>query len=213
MSITQREIRTPEGPRTRMSAADRREQLLDVTKEIAFAQGFHAVSIEAVARAAGVSRPVVYSHFDDLAGLLDALVSRESERAIGQLQAVLPTSLDSPEPEEQIVAAFRGYLSAVQADPLTWRLVLMAPEGAPQELRVKIEEGRAAIVATLAAVVSKGMGPLGPSPDPELTARVLSSLADEGARLVLSDPERYSPERLLEHTRWMWARFNQGDAG
>src|SRR4051794_28532105 len=50
----------------RLPAAERREQLLDVTKAMVAARGFHAVSIEAVAREAGVSRPIVYGHFDDL---------------------------------------------------------------------------------------------------------------------------------------------------
>ncbi len=40
------------------------------------------------------------------------------------------------------------------------------------------------------------------APDAELTARVLSAIADEYARLVLIDPARFTPERLLEHARW-----------
>ena len=57
------------------------------------AHGFHAVSIEAVAREAGISRPIVYGHFGDLRGLLEALVLRESERALEQLSSVLPAAL------------------------------------------------------------------------------------------------------------------------
>ena len=67
------------------SAVERREQLLDVTKAMVAERGFHAVSIEAVAREAGISRPIVYGHFDDLNGLLEALVLRESARALDQL--------------------------------------------------------------------------------------------------------------------------------
>src|SRR3954467_11604160 len=107
---------------TRMSAAERREQLLDVTKELVLEQGFHAVSIEAVAREAGVSRPIVYGHFDDLPGLLEALVDREGARALGQLAEVLPRDLASGDPRENLLAALRGYLAAVEADPVTWRL-------------------------------------------------------------------------------------------
>ena len=69
----------------RMTAAQRREQLLDVTKAIVVADGFHAVSIEAVARKAQITRPIVYGHFEDLGGLLEALVERESRRALEQL--------------------------------------------------------------------------------------------------------------------------------
>ena len=76
----------------RMTGEQRREQLLDATKAIAVEDGFHAVSIEAVARRAGITRPIVYGHFDDLGGLLEALVERETVRALTQL----PDSLRRP---------------------------------------------------------------------------------------------------------------------
>ena len=76
-----------------MSSRERREQLLDATKGIVTRHGFHAVSIEAVAREAGITRPIVYDHFRDLGGLLDALVERETTRALAQLAAVLPPDL------------------------------------------------------------------------------------------------------------------------
>src|SRR4051794_9171031 len=119
----------------RMTAADRREQLLDVTKALVAERGFHAVSIEAVARRAGITRPIVYGHFGDLAGLLEALVEREAARALAQLAAILPTDLDAGDSQAKLLAAMEGYLRAAQADPATWRLVLMPPEGAPALLR------------------------------------------------------------------------------
>lgn len=187
-----------------MPARERREQLLDVTKGIVAEAGFHAVSIEAVARAAGVSRPIVYGHFQDLKGLLEALVEREGARALGQLAEILPTQLGEGDPRELLLAGFQGYLEAVQADPVTWRLVLVPQEGAPQILREQIARGRAAVIALLAEAVRPGMGPGRESPDPELTARMLSVLADEGALLLLTDPERFPPERLLTHSRWFF---------
>jgi len=187
---------------TRLSAEERREQLLDATKEIVSRDGFHGVSIEAVAREAGVSRPIVYGHFNDLAGLLEALVQREGARALAQLATVLPKDLGSGDPRESLLAGLRGYLAAAEADPVTWRLVLMPPEGAPDLLRERIAQGRAAVVAQLAEAVRPGFGPGGVSPDPELTARMLSAFADEAVRLLLTDPERYPAERILAHTSW-----------
>ena len=193
----------PEAPTTtRMTAGQRREQLLDVTQSIVAAEGFHAVSIEAVARKAGITRPVVYGHFKDLSGLLEALVERESARALEQLAGVLPRDL-SGDPREQLLSGLRGYLEAVQADPATWRLVLMPPEGAPDVLREHIARGRDAVVAQLAEVVGPGLVPGRESPDPELTARTMSALSDEAARALLTDPERYPIERFLAHTRWL----------
>jgi len=190
----------------RMPAEARREQLLDVTKAIAVERGFHAISIEGVAREAGISRPIVYGHFDDLPGLLDALVRREGARALGQLAEVLPAALAHSDPERRLAAALGGYLEAVRADPATWRLVLVPHEGAPGVLHEAISRGRAAVVDQLAAALRDGDRGLD-APDPELAAHLLSALADEAARLLLADPGRYPPERVLALARWFLARM------
>jgi AcrR family transcriptional regulator len=186
-----------------MSAVQRREQLLDATKVVVGEQGFHGVSIDAVAKRAGVSRPIVYGHFGDLGGLLEAMLERESESALRQLAEVLPTELESESPREALLSALRAYLEVVRADPVTWRLVLMPPEGAPQLLRDQITRGRDAVIAVLASAIEQGASPSPDSPDPELTARMLSAVADESARLLLTHPRRYSIDRLIRHAGWM----------
>ena len=179
----------------RLSAEERREQLLEVTKRIVLEGGFHAVSIEAVAREAGITRPIVYGHFNDLPGLLDALVDREGRRALAQLETVLP--------QPDLLEALRAYLEAVRADPDTWRLVLMPQEGAPRILHERIARGREAIVARLA----HGLEPDAGLPDPELAAHLLSAYADESARLVLTG--RFPAERILDLSRWLLGRLRR----
>jgi AcrR family transcriptional regulator len=186
-----------------MTAEERREQILDVTKALADERGFHAVSIEAVARAAGITRPVVYTHFNDLPGLLEALVDREGTRALQQLAALLPADLAGADRRQVLGRALRSYLDAVAADPVTWRLVLMPPEGAPELLRLQIERGREMIVAQLAEVSRPGLAPGRESPDPELTGWTMSALSDSAARLLLTDPERWPVSRLVAHTEWL----------
>ena len=186
----------------RMQAGERREQLLDATKAIVAQRGFHAVSIEAVAREAGITRPIVYGHFHDLNGLLEALVDREAARALDQLVTVLPGDLGDGDPRETLTRALRGYLEAVRSDPETWKLVLMPPEGAPAVLHDHIARGRTGVVAHLAQAV----GPGRESPDPELFARTLSAVSDEGARLLLTDPEHYPVERIVGFARWLMAQ-------
>ncbi len=189
---------------SRLPRAARREQLLDVTKEIVGERGLHAVSIDGVARRAGISRPVVYEHFADLEGLLRALLEREAARALAQLARFMPAALGEQEVLDALLAALAGYLEAVRADPVTWRLVLVPTEGAPGYLEELIEQGRRAVVAQLAALIAQASPPPGGrrSPDPELTASSLSALADHYARLMLTDPEHYGIDRLLIHARW-----------
>jgi AcrR family transcriptional regulator len=195
-----------------MSAAERREQILDVTKALARERGFHRVTIEAVARDSGITRPIVYGHFGDLSGLHNALVEREAERAIGQLAALLPTDLAAGDPLQILVGALRAFLEAVNADPTTWRLVLMPAEGTPEVLQERFLRERAAVTEQLAAAVGPTftLGPSGESPDPELTARLLQALSEELARLSLEDPERYPVDRLVEYADWALGRFAFG---
>jgi AcrR family transcriptional regulator len=194
----------------RMSAGERREQLLDATKAIVLERGFHAVSIEAVAREAGVSRPIVYGHFSDLPGLLEALTDREAARALGQLSTVLPADLGRGDPVEELLRGLRSYLEAARSDPGTWRLVLMPPEGAPAVMRERIAGGRAAVIAQLAEAVRPGFGPGRESPDPELTAAAFSALADESVRLMLTAPDRFPVERIVDHARWLLTAVSRG---
>jgi AcrR family transcriptional regulator len=185
-----------------MTAEERREQLLDVTKELVGEAGFHGVTIEGVAKRAGISRPIVYGHFESLQNLLHAMVERESARALSQLGEVLPAEVPE-DPREALLAALRGYLETVRADPVTWRLVLVPSESAPEFLREFVTSGRDAVVAALADVLRPGLAPGRKSPDPQLTARMISAIADENARLLLTDPDEYPIDRLVEHTRWM----------
>jgi AcrR family transcriptional regulator len=199
---------------TRLPRAERREQLLDVTKRIVGESGLHAVSIERVAREAGVSRPIVYEHFSDLSGVLHALLDREGGRALDQLESFMPGDSDATDVLDVLLATLTGYLEAVRSDPVTWRLVLMPPEGVPELLRERTEQARAAVVAQLARLIEQAYAPAGGqrSPDPELTASSMSALADHWARLMLTAPGEFEIERILVHARWALERFAPGAA-
>jgi len=196
-----------------MSAPARREQLLDVTGELVAERGFAAVSIQAVARRAGISRPIVYEHFGDLPGLLEALVERETARALVQVSETELGDLSEGDPTELMLESLHTYLGAVERHPATWRLVLMPPEGAPELLRKSIARGRNAVLGKLTLAVRPISQAGGNAPDPELTARILSAIADEYARLLLTEPRRFAPARLLEHARWYLENFASSRAG
>src|SRR6201986_3516149 len=73
----------------RMAPAQRREQLLDAALQVVLEQGYAGVSIEAIARRAGVTRPVIYDQFANLGELIQTLIEREERYALTQLAAVL----------------------------------------------------------------------------------------------------------------------------
>lgn len=192
-------------PRTRTSrrsAAERRDQLLDVTSRQLSERGFHGLSIESVAAGAGVTRATVYLHFRDLQQLLETVIDRETSRALAQFSETALTPLDEGDPRELMLEALEAFLQAVRSRPATWRLILMPPEGAPQQLRDRITAGRVIALERLAAAVAPLADRNPDMPDAELTARILSALSDEYARLVLTDAGAYPVSRLIGHARW-----------
>ncbi len=66
-----------EGVRRRMSPAERREQLLSCARKIVEKNGFHALSLNDVAKAAGVARALAYHYFPNRRELIDALLMME----------------------------------------------------------------------------------------------------------------------------------------
>ena len=79
------------GKRTRMSAGERREQLIRVARELFAERSFDATSIEEVAARAKVSKPVVYEHFGGKEGLYAVIVDRE----LGAISSTITAALES----------------------------------------------------------------------------------------------------------------------
>ena len=196
--------RRPYAPR--LPAAERHEQLLDAALALALEMGFHAVTIDGIARTAGVTRPVVYGLFEDRTALLTALIDRAERRALAQLAPAfpeVPAEGADVDPDGLLLSGITAYLSAVAADPATWRVILLPPEGAPLELQNRITGQRRLLLGQLRALCDWGIKHRGgPAElDADLFARAVFTLAEGAARLILVDPDRWPVERFTEFTR------------
>ena len=187
----------------RLPPEQRREQLIDAALSVIVEQGYEGISIEAIARAAGVTRPVVYDHFPNLAQLLQTLITREEQRSLAQLAEVVPEQDHEQDPVDALVLGVRHFLEAVSRRPTTWRLILLPLEGTPSIVRDHVERNRARILEQIERFVARSAarGDLPPELDVELTARTLRDLAEEAGRMVLTDPDRFTPERYATFVR------------
>lgn len=185
--------------RPRMSASERREQLLDVALEILTEEGAQALSIDAIAKRAGITRPVVYTQFGDLAGLLDALVEREEKVVLTQIAKAIPLNVGEIHPDEVILNALDTFLTAVRERPRTWQIVLTPPQGMPPSLHDKVVERREAVIEQITPLIAWGVtkrgGPSGL--DYALLARIILVLAEEAGRLVVAKPDTFTPDKLI----------------
>ncbi|HSV40629.1 MAG TPA: TetR/AcrR family transcriptional regulator [Nocardioidaceae bacterium] len=80
---------TPKKPRKRMTAAERREQLIVIARGLFAEKGFDATAVEEIAARAEVSKPVVYEHFGGKEGLYAVVVDREVRALLDRMQSAL----------------------------------------------------------------------------------------------------------------------------
>ena len=199
--MTSPRAQTPSGRKRpyapRMPPAERREQLLDAALDLIAEQGYGGISMEAIARRGGVTKPVVYDLFSNRGELLMALLRREEERALALLAEVMPSD-PSVDPDELIVEGFRAFLESVAANPTTWRLIVLPADGTPEVVRQHVDAGRADVRARLEELLRWGLeargGPKGV--DTELAAQALEAFGEHLARLVITDPKAYTPKRV-----------------
>lgn len=191
------EVRSRRPYAPRLPPEQRREQLLDAALELIVQQGYAGVSIEAVARLAGVTRPVVYDHFPNLGRLLHALVEREERWSLAQLEQVVPADPGDASPPELLVRGVDRFLEAVLERPNTWRIILLPIEGTPSIIREQVETNRARMHQRITRLVEWAFSrPEFPHQlDVELTAHAIRHLSEEAGRMVLTHPGRFTPQR------------------
>ncbi|MFL6105985.1 MAG: TetR/AcrR family transcriptional regulator [Marmoricola sp.] len=72
-----------------MTAAERREQLIEIARTVFSEKGFDGASVEEIASRAGVSKPVVYEHFGGKEGVYAVVVDREVRQLLGMMREAL----------------------------------------------------------------------------------------------------------------------------
>ncbi|MFF2267406.1 TetR/AcrR family transcriptional regulator [Cellulosimicrobium cellulans] len=98
----------------RRSLAERRQQLLDAAIEVMSERGIGGATTRAITDAAGVPQGIFHYCFDSKGALLQALLERESERAMGPAWRADPTSESF---SEALGAAVAAQLQRVRSEP------------------------------------------------------------------------------------------------
>jgi AcrR family transcriptional regulator len=137
----------------------------------------------------------VYDHFPNLNRLLHAVIEREERMSLEQLAHVVPEEPGDQEPRELLADGLARFLNAVTTRPATWRIILLPLEGTPPIVRQHVQAGRAQILARIERLVGWAVERKGLDLDVELTAHAIRDFCEQAGRMVLTDPDRYPPER------------------
>lgn len=105
---------------SRLTGAARRAQLIEVGRSIFAKRGFEAASVEEIAAAAKVSKPIVYEHFGGKEGLYAVIVDREVEHIVGRIVEAMSTG----SPRERLEKAALAFLTYVEERPDGFAMLL-----------------------------------------------------------------------------------------
>lgn len=177
----------------RMPVDQRRTELLDAALRVVARDGYDALTAQAIAHEAGVTKPVLYGAFPTLPALLETLVAREEAKALGQLMSALPFAVFG-DPASLAARITRAWATAVRREPVTWQLILAGNGSMPAALASRIEAARAQLRSQLAALIGNYVP--ADHADPTILARALVAMAEEFGRLLVTEPEQVDVERL-----------------
>jgi AcrR family transcriptional regulator len=105
----------------RMTASERRTQLVGVGKAVFAELGYDAASVEEIAARAKVSKPIVYEHFGGKEGLYAVVVDRETTRLLEMITSRLGHDLGA---REQVYESAMAFLDYIEDDPAGFRVLI-----------------------------------------------------------------------------------------
>jgi AcrR family transcriptional regulator len=180
----------------------RRPEVLDAALKLFLESGYDGTSMQAVADEAGVTKPVVYACFPGKDELFRALLAREEERILAEIQGAFANA-DLADPERTLTEGMTGFLRAVGDYPEVYRLIFLGEGGGNAAVAHRIQRGRQAQVDTLSRLARSWLedrNGKASKREIEKTARLLGNsiagLAESGARLLLSGDDGWTPETL-----------------
>jgi len=132
-----------------MTRADRRDQLLDTAQQVFTQRGYATASMDDVADAAGVTKPVLYDHFGSKDGMLAAVI----ERAGQQMLDATTGAVQDLDPEPALRRGLTAFFRYVDEHAGAWTLLLReVVPGTPAAEAV--DRIRAVQVDVIAALIS-----------------------------------------------------------
>lgn len=135
--------------RRRMAAGDRREAIMGAAVEVFSKRGYHEASLDDVASEAGISKALIYEHFDSKRELHVAILEMHVRELLARLARAVSTV---PPGEERLRAGLEALFGFVEAHRGAWRMIFRNagdPEIADAFARMQVEV--ASVIAALMA--------------------------------------------------------------
>jgi AcrR family transcriptional regulator len=177
----------------RLPAEQRRSQLLEVAIRLFAEHGFHATSMDDIAEAAGVTKPVLYQHFPSKRALYRELLDDVDRQLTERL---LDATSHATTGRERVQDGFAAYFRYVAAHRDAFRLLFGASVRNDAEFASVAES----VIDRLADLIAQLID-IDAAPEHRRTlAHAMVGMAEATSRRVANEEGEDDPERLA---RWL----------
>ena len=176
---------------SRLSAVDRREQLLEVALRTFACAGYHETSMNDVADAAGVTKPVLYQHFESKRDLYQALLDDVGHRLV---TAVTTATSDAQNGRERTERGFRAYFRWVADNREAFVLLFGGGSRVDPEFAEAVRRVTAEAADAIAPLIDVGL-----DPDHQLTlAHAIVGMSEAASRRLVERGEAFDPDVVAD---------------
>lgn len=185
-------------PRRRLAPPERRQLIVEAAGRLFGERGYDGTRLDDVAAAAGVTKPVLYRHFDDKTALYLALLERHGED-LGSFAGAIRASgtLD-----QRLRAVLEVWLDYVETHAYAWKMLFRDSGGGPEvrALRVGVHaQARATLVGLIGVLAETPIPPRELEPLAELLSMGMASLV-----LWWIDDPTVSRDAVLDAIARVW---------
>jgi AcrR family transcriptional regulator len=173
----------------RLTAPARREQLLEVALAVFAESGYHGTSMNEVAERAGVTKPVLYQHFESKRDLFQALLDEIGARMITAITQATSTSRDG---KRQTELGFRAYFRWVAEDHDAFMVLYDSGTRRDEQFSIALRQVTAGMVETIAPLIAADI-----DDEHRMTlAHALVGLAEGASRRLVEHGLDFDPDEV-----------------
>jgi AcrR family transcriptional regulator len=182
-----------------------------VARSVFADDGYHGAAMEQIATTAGVTKPVLYQHFESKKELYLALLEEDMGRLLSMVEETIAGAKSNRERVQRTIAS---YFDFVDSNEGSFRLLFREAMGADPDFREVIERFRDQVSTRVAAII--GAETRLPKSESELLARGVMGITESAAQWWLDGRAVDKDKLVMDLSELAWrglAGFPRQGAG
>jgi AcrR family transcriptional regulator len=189
----------------RLGATQRREQLVTTAQRLFGERGYRATTMEDIANAAGVTKPLLYQHFVSKRALYLELVHQVSSEL---LEALSAAHARSNGPREMVDNGLGAYFELIVTHEDAFRLLFGRQAPDDPELFVAVRKVETAVIDLIEAHMPTNLAPA----HRRLLAYTIIGVAEAGTRYWVEQSRKDAAAAMLDPTTDAATEAEKADA-